>query len=85
MQGERERTLIDFLHAQRFNIKHFCHGLLLPIVLIATIMKSTKVLNPRRIPLSYIANNERLLATPRDVAVFPGQFSLPRGLAASVC
>ena len=45
------------------------------------LMKSTKVQNPRRIPRIKPA---RLLATPRDVAVLPGQWSLLRGLAASV-
>ena len=33
----------------------------------------------------YRANNEWLLATPCGVAVLPGQFSLLRRLAASVC
>ena len=33
----------------------------------------------------YQANNEWLLATPRGVAVLPGQFSLLHGLAPSVC
>ena len=47
------------------------------------IMKSTEVQNPRRIP-RIITSNARLLAKPRGVAVLPGQFSLLRGLAASV-
>ena len=45
-------------------------------------MKSTKVQNPRR---TSCTNNEWLLATPCDLDVPPGQFSLLRMLAALVC